>query len=919
MPRPPHSGAQYIPPDHFNYAYKTAIGFWPNDGQVVGTDGQLASTVRFVSDGSFPKVYLHEKSLSSFVLRTSTLSMHDTLRRFDMLPVGSNANQSDPIATVLKNVTHRYHLPHCPAGVEVPGYNRIIYENMYDGIDFHYYGASAGQKLAIVCHPGSDPQQIKLKFTGQDSLGLDIYGFLKLHYDGRYLKLPYALAYQVDANNASILLNWGATYNPDYNAGEVSFFYQTYDPTKPLVLLIGSLPMGGAGGGEEPQPTWSTLPGTGNGTGSSEFISAGDADSDGDLYVAGNTRDQAFPISTGTTFHQGNVDVVFGRTIYAPGDADLDARVDYMVFFGGSGDEKATVIHNSTNGEDEVTYIGGWTNSAAFPILPLIDLNDGGYRQSNKKGNNDGFILKVDAISGFVSRSTYFGGEGTEMITAVTEDSEGNLYFGGATSSTTGSYGQNCSSPASGFPLCSTESADYQQTANAGGTDGFVLRLNPTFQLTWSSFYGGIGDDHIYDAGYMRAPVTSSGPTDRIAIVGSSTSALPFGANGTFQITSNSEQSGFISTWDPDRRSQWGTFLPGVIRLEAVVADKTSLVVMGLTKLQANTQLTCDEVADGLPICNPGGSAYQDATINRHDAYFAEFLQPSGALKWSTAYGDLGWLGAIFPDNNAGPDHYSAQEIHPFPIYRFSDLECDNNSSIYAMGLFQHGYWEIDDDQSTLPAFGFYNQAWEPQTGSNQTDLSLFLFDLSRELKWASLFGGGFDHVDSDPDPLPFDVLWYYKGCEFGHDLVLVPGEALYWVGTAGGVALPEACPYPNVSWCEASLEFVGDNLDPLQGFATRMNLNGLFIGMDDHSAAAGSVLTCLPDPTPGSISFRSNSGPVSNALYRITNALGQLVLTGVLDEQGAVDVSALPSGPYAVELQTLRAQAMNVVRFVRQ
>ena len=151
-----YTAAQYIPPDFFNDAHKTEIGFWPNQGQVVGTDGNAVTSVKFVSDGSFPKVYLHEKSRVSFVIRTSDVSMQDSLRRLDMVPVGTEARESEPVSAILKNVTYSYYLPHCPQGISVPGYNRIIYENMYDGIDFHYYGASAGQKLAIVCRPGSE-------------------------------------------------------------------------------------------------------------------------------------------------------------------------------------------------------------------------------------------------------------------------------------------------------------------------------------------------------------------------------------------------------------------------------------------------------------------------------------------------------------------------------------------------------------------------------------------------------------------------------------------------------------------------------------------------------------------------------------------------------------------------------------------
>ena len=910
---PHHCKAQYIPEDFFHDDHKTEIGFWPNDGQVIATDGQLATTVKFVSDGCSPQMYLHDKSRVSFVIRNLDASQQDTLHRLDMKPVGTNAIDSDPVSVVLKNVIHRYYYPHCPDGIEVHGYNRIIYEDVYPRIDFHYYGASSGQKFTIVCRPGSDPNNIKLEFTGQDSLSLDVYGFLKLHFLTDSVSLPYALAYQIDNSGNPVALGWIATYTAGEQAGVVGFNFSTYDTTKPLMLQFGGLPAGG--GGAEPSLDWSTLMGSEHGAGASEFISAGDADSEGNLYVAGSTRDQAFPLNTGTTPHAGNTDIVYGRFNYAPEDPDQDARVDYMAFYGGTGDDKATVLYNQRNTENGVVYVGGWSNSSDFPSVPNTNPLDGTYFQSTRKGSSDGVILRLNTSDGTPLRGTYYGGDGDEMITAVTEDAAGNIYFAGATNSQTGTYGANCSSPTTGFPLCSTEDADYAQSANAGGTDGFVLRLGPDFRLTWSTFYGGTGEDHIYDAAYMNGPSTPAGLGDRVALVGSSTGSVPFGETGLFQITSNTSENGFIATFDSDCRPHWGTFVQGLIRLEAVIADKTSLLVMGVTDNQATTSLTCDEVQNGIPICDPGGGAYQDATVHTRDAFFAEFLQPSGALKWSSVYGDLGWMGAEFPDEGTAPDKYQMEQAQPFPIYRFSDLEADPSSSIYAMGLFDNKKWnETDDFQSTLFGYGLHNQPYNAATGSYQTDLDLLLFDEGRRLQWASLFGGGFDHVGFD-----FDFQWVLKGSDFGHDLVLVPGKALYWVGTAGGVALPEACPYPNVSWCETSLVGVGDNLDPMQGFATRMNLRDISIGINDTSAMEGSVLYCLPNPTNGSISFRSKWHQLSKASISITNTLGQTVLTAVLDDQGSVDVTSLSGGSYAARIIPLHEHSSHVVRFIRQ
>lgn len=914
MLTPPHSEAQYIPQDFFNDAHKSNLGFWPNNGQVIDTDGQLSTSVKYVSHGGFPRVYLQEKSKTSFVIRVNDPSQQDTLHRLDMVPVGANARDVEPIAQLLKDVTHRYYLPHCPNGIVAEGYNRIVYEGVYPNIDFHYYGASSGQRMAIVCRPGSNPTDVRLQFTGQDSLGIDVNGFLRIHSNGRYITLPYALAYQINSGGTPVALGWTANYTADNGTGWVTLSFASYDPTKALILQVGGLPA--AGGGGDPALEWSTLIGTGNGIGSSEFITAGDADEEGNLYVAGNTRDQDFPANTGVTLHEGNSEMVFGKFLYAPND-EIDARLDYLTFFGGTGNDKAVVLHSTSVGGVEMLYLGGWTSSENIPVRPINNPNDNSFYQEALRGSTDGFALRFFASSGEVPRSTYFGGEGSEMITSVTEDRNGDIYFAGATTSTVGEYGIDCTSPATGFPMCSTEPDSYQEGTNAGGTDGFIFRLDDQFRLTWSTFIGGPGDDLFFDAAYFTSAASS---LDRIALAGSSTGLMPFGPSNGYHVSSNTTETGVIFTFDSNCRKQWGTFLPGVLRLEAVINDKTNFLVMGLTKFQAATELTCNAVANTVSICTPSTGAYQDAFINRHDAYFGEFELPTGTLKWSTVYGDLGWLGSLFPDENTGPDYFQQQQQQPFPIYRFSDLEVDTQGNLYAMGLYQHGFWDfIDDDQSTLFGYGLYNQEWDLLTGSNQTDLTLFLFDQQRALHWASLYGGGFEHVDAGPPGSPFDLVWYFKGCEFGQDLVLVPEKALYWVGTSGGVALPEACPNPELSWCEASLNAVGDNLDPMQGFAVRMDLREIAVHLHDVAFDQSSVIHALPNPADAVVRFRTQQTTLSRAQVLVVNALGQTVFIGSLDENGSLDVQHLASGSYVAQIIAPHVATPLNVRFVRQ
>ena len=51
-------------------------------------------------------------------------------------------------------------------------YQGILYKNMYDGIDVHYYTDRGFLKYDIVMHPGADPSLLILQYDGQSSLSV---------------------------------------------------------------------------------------------------------------------------------------------------------------------------------------------------------------------------------------------------------------------------------------------------------------------------------------------------------------------------------------------------------------------------------------------------------------------------------------------------------------------------------------------------------------------------------------------------------------------------------------------------------------------------------------------------------------------------------------------------------------------------
>ena len=48
----------------------------------------------------------------------------------------------------------------------------VIYKNLYDGIDLHYYTEGGFVKYDLIVHPGADPGKIILKYDGQQNLSL---------------------------------------------------------------------------------------------------------------------------------------------------------------------------------------------------------------------------------------------------------------------------------------------------------------------------------------------------------------------------------------------------------------------------------------------------------------------------------------------------------------------------------------------------------------------------------------------------------------------------------------------------------------------------------------------------------------------------------------------------------------------------
>jgi hypothetical protein len=149
----------------------------------------------------------------------------------------------------------------------------------------------------------------------------------------------------------------------------------------------------------------------------------------------------------------------------------IDPVLSYSTYLGGSGGEEATGIAVDASGN---AYVAGHTASTDFPTT-------GGAFQETSTGSC-GFVTKIAPDGSSLVYSTYLCGSDGVQGVSIAVDAAGNAYVVGGTSSTN-------------FPT----TPGAFQTANAGGLDAIVTKLNSTgSSLVYSTYLGGSGDDYAY-------------------------------------------------------------------------------------------------------------------------------------------------------------------------------------------------------------------------------------------------------------------------------------------------------------------------------------------------------------------------------------------------------------------------------------
>ena len=428
-----------------------AIGFEPNLGQAEAGISYLARgsgyTLAFQPEGV--TLYLAGEEGPSLRLRFSNANRTPQLDA--IAPLGSYSN---------------YLLGQDSEGwvSSVPSYHRLLYRDLYPGIDLLWYGNGRWIEYDFLVAPGADPKQIGMLLEEVQAEGkswIDPSGNLRAGRGEKAWMLRAPTIYQppsgeeVSRIGESVSSRWRPPSPPEGSRriegsydlqenGEIRFALGQYDVTRPLIIdpvLEFSTYFGGIG---------------------MDVANVVRVDRSGNIYLAGETESLNFPTRAGFSSTMGGTSDAFVVKLNPSGTAIL-----FSTFLGGRnpGDR----IWDLQVDEMGQILVCGETNSLNFPVS-----EDAGQRFF--RGNTDGFLSILTPDGRTLAYSTYLGGSFQDIAYGLAIEEAGSVVVTGQTRS-------------SNFPTRRALQPDL-----LGASDVFLTRIDKQGEIQLSTYLG--GPDH---------------------------------------------------------------------------------------------------------------------------------------------------------------------------------------------------------------------------------------------------------------------------------------------------------------------------------------------------------------------------------------------------------------------------------------
>lgn len=548
-----------------------SVPFVANKGQLssdVAFYASTANTSMFVTQKGELVYSLNSKNKSSLVQQKASQpgwTLIETFVGADTTPSGKQSSVTN-ISSFVGNDPDKWFQ-------QLPTYKSIALGEAWSGVYVDLIARANSVEKLFTIMPGADPDAIKIKVSGAKQVAMSANGALDITTGLGQVQLSKPLAWQ-EKNNTQVPVQ--VAYVLDEQG--YGFTLGEYDASLPVMIdpILQSTYIGGSD---------ADIP-----------YSIAIHPTSGDVYVAGETLSADFPGVTGgiQSSLSGTSDLFIARF-----NAEL-TTLEQATYLGGTLEEDVAAYFRqglAISSAGDAVYLTAGTQSVDFPGTT------GGALATKQGGYADGVVVKLNTDLTAIIQSSYAGGTGTDVTSAITiHPTSGDVYVagGGWTSGVPGTAGgAQPVSDATGLRITSyimrfngdltsvlqstylggaendniwairvhpangdlyvvgmTRSTDFpaisggaQTTITGNFDDGFVTRLSSDLTaFQQSTFIGGSYTEQVMDLTFH--------PTNGNVYVGGYTESDDFPATtGGFQENLPSNGTGFISMLNTDLTS----------------------------------------------------------------------------------------------------------------------------------------------------------------------------------------------------------------------------------------------------------------------------------------------------------------------------------------------------------------------------
>jgi len=497
----------------------------------VPNEGQVGSQVDFYVKGKDKSIYFTSQGLT-FVLAKPESFNSEEGKNYSIKKLPSAMNQTSQRWVVKLDFVGTDADVH-PVGVEktgavisyfkgkpedwhtgLPAYSRIVYPNLWPGIDLVFYGTFDRLKYEFIVHPGADPSKIRLAYQGTTNVRIDEEGRLEVetpiggfwddvpvaYQEERGERVKISLAYELQIHDEECKKEDMEKQGFDSESFTYGFKVGNYDRSLPLILdPVIVVYCGYIGGFDEDQGYGIAV------------------DESGNVYVTGETlsEEDTFPAIVGPDLIHNNSYDAFVAKVDPSG-----STLVYCGYIGGSSGDAGVHIAVDSSGSAYVMGVAQSSHST-FPVTVGPDLTYNG-------GLVDAFVAKVNTSGTALDYCGYIGGSWEDWGYGISVDGSGNAYVAGYT---------QCDEEYGSFPV--TIGPDL--TFNGGDWDAFIAKVNTSgTALAYCGYIGGSNND--YATGIV---VDTSGNAYITGLTYSNESTFPVALGP--DLTYNGGQDGFVA------------------------------------------------------------------------------------------------------------------------------------------------------------------------------------------------------------------------------------------------------------------------------------------------------------------------------------------------------------------------------------